>query len=140
MEDCKHLLSETAVWKTSSEFVDAKGQVSEGIGETHIEIRDEAITNSSWVMLNRQKINNKYVIRKISEKRYEYESENPHLGTQSGFFDIDKHFIFSKFSVDNKNLNGYEIISREGDICFATGALYDGDELVNSWTCRMMKD
>jgi hypothetical protein len=54
-------------------------------------------------------------------------------------FSLDRNTLFSKFGIENTTLNGYEIIRREDDICYAQGALYDNDELINAWTAIMKK-
>jgi len=135
----KHLFSESAHWKTTSAFVDSEGRVSEGIGESVITIGKDKITNQSWAMAGEQKLENDYVIIPHSSTRYEFRSENPALGVQEGFFDLNGNLVYSKFRIIDTDLNGFEVIRREGDICHATGALYSGNELINTWTARMEK-
>lgn len=138
MEDIKHLLSESATWETSSSFVDGEGNVSSGKGESQIIIAEDHILNQSWAITGKRKLVNNYTIRLISPTRYQYQSDNPDLGIQKGFFDINGNKVFSKFRIDNTDLNGYEIISREGNTCHASGALYKNDELINTWTALMI--
>lgn len=139
MKEYKHLLSESALWTTVSEFVDPKGEISKGEGQSIIEISDKKITNDSWANTPNGKMENKYTIRKLSETRYLYTSLNPVLGKQEGYFDVNKNYVFSKFEVENTNLNGYEVIRRIDDTCHASGALYDGNTLLNTWTATMTK-
>lgn len=139
MEKPLNFLSETAHWETVSEFTTPDGVISKGMGESLIEVNDTGITNKSWVSINKKKIENNYVIHKVSENRYEYTSLNPAFGVQKGYFDISGEIIFSKFLIDQSDLNGYEIIKREGHICLANGALYKGDELINTWKAVLVK-
>ena len=134
-----NFLSETVLWITSSEFVDSKGNISRGQGESEINVSEELITNNSWVVMGGNKIENNYSIRKVTDTRYQYSSQNPDLGIQKGFFDINRNYIFSKFRIEGTSLNGYEVIERKYDICYANGALYDGNELINTWTAEMRK-
>jgi len=139
MREYKHLLSESAIWSTVSEFVDAQGNISRGEGQSTIEVTGEQITNDSWIDPPNGRMENKYNIRKISDTRYLYTSQNPALGIQEGYFDVNKDYVFSKFRIENTNLNGYEVIRRVDDTCQTSGALYDGNTLVNTWTATMSK-
>ena len=64
---------------------------------------------------------------------------NPVIGVQTGFFDINQNTIYSKFSIKESELNGYEIIRRIEDTCYANGALYNGNELINTWSATLHK-
>ena len=134
-----NLLSEEAIWNTSSIFTDSEGNTSHGSGESHIRIMDNIIYNHSWSTLQGKSIENNYIIKQISKNKYKYQSENPTLGIQSGYFDINDNIIFSKFNIENTNLNGFEIIVRNKDTCIAKGALYNGEELINTWNAEMKK-
>jgi hypothetical protein len=70
---------------------------------------------------------------------YEYVSKNPALGQQKGTFNIDRNRIYSKFVIENTAFNGFEVNVRRGNCCYSEGALYDGNVLVNIWTCVMEK-
>ena len=132
-----HLLSESATWETESEFVDGNGNISRATGESKIEVFDNYIINKSWIDLGGNKISNDYRIEKSSENRYLYRSNNPSLGVQIGTFGIDRNVVFSKFQIENTHLNGYEIIIRKDCVCDAYGALYDNNELKNTWNAKM---
>jgi hypothetical protein len=134
-----HLLSETATWKTQSEFVTPEGEINQGIGETRITIMDEIILNDSWVEQGDSKIENNYKIRKVSPNEYDFESSNPDLGIQKGKFNIERNVVYSKFRIEGTGLNGFEVIERNDNICQAYGALYDKEKLVNSWKAVMKK-
>lgn len=136
----KHLFSESAVWVTESEFTDANGNISKGNGESHITVSEDKILNKSWAKTGNITISNNYEMTKVSDNQIDYCSLNPDLGSQSGTFYVTGNNVFSKFTVYNTELNGFEIIRQEGDTCFATGALYNGDELVNTWTAVMKKE
>lgn len=133
----KHFLSKPAIWLSSSEFVDPGGEISTGEGESKIIFQEEDILLRSWVMLGNVKRENNYIIRKISESRYSFASDNPELGTQKGYFDINGNHVFSKFIIEETNLNGFEIIVRKNNTCHSSGALYEGDNLINIWTAEM---
>lgn len=134
-----NFLSEDAVWESVSEFVDSNGVSTIGKGDSIIESDGEVIINKSSSSFGEKKITNNYVIRFVSESRYSYTSQNPALGIQIGFFDISKNTIYSKFSIKDSELNGYETIRRIDDICYATGALYNGNELINIWSATLHK-
>jgi hypothetical protein len=36
-------------------------------------------------------------------------------------------------------MNGFEVINRDNDLCKAYGALYNGNELVNSWQTTLKR-
>lgn len=134
-----HLLSETALWKTESEFVSTDGTISPSAGETSICIEGDTIYNKSWVAMDGAKRENNYTIFVVSPCQYNFESLNPELGTQKGTFHLDRNTIFSKFIIEATKLNGFEIISRNGNTCLTRGALYDGDKLINTWKATMKK-
>ena len=136
----KHLLSESASWSTTSEFVTSEGHVSEATGRSAITIQEKEIINTSWVQLGKVKRENNYKIISISDTKYHYESINPELGNQIGVFIADRNILYSKFKIEDSSLNGFEIIRREGDTCFAYGALYDNDNPINTWTAIMVKE
>lgn len=134
-----HLLSETARWITETEFVYPDGSISKGKGESNIDVKAQIVINNSRTMFGQTEITNDYVIRLNSDNEYMFESVNPELGILNGVFNIDRNLIFSKFVIQNTTLNGFEIISREEDTCFAHGALYDGQTLINTWNAVMKK-
>lgn len=134
-----NLLSETAVWRSTAEFVDAEGNISSGIGESRIEISAFGITNESWLELKGNKIINNYQIFKEDDHKYQFQSDNMTLGIQKGCFNVDRNILFSKFVVEGTDLNGFEIIVRNKNECHAKGALYKNDQLVNSWRAVMVK-
>ncbi len=135
----KHFLSEPAVWKTISEFVAPNGEISKSEGESVISISETEITNESWTQIGDVKRINNYQLIPVSPGEFRYESFNPELGKQTGVYNIDRNTIFSKFKVEATSLNGYEIIRRENDVCYAQGALYGGDKLLNTWNAILSK-
>nr|WP_320059370.1 hypothetical protein [uncultured Bacteroides sp.] len=135
----KHLLSESATWQTISEFVTPDGKISHAEGESVISISETEIVNESWAQLDGVRRMNNYKITPISSLEFVSESINPELGKQSGKFNVDRNYLFSKFKIEGTTLNGYEIIRREEDTCYAYGALYDSDLLINTWTATMNK-
>lgn len=139
---CKelHLLSESAVWITESEFTDSAENHTIGKGESQVEVNDVYVTNTSWIEIaNDDRIINIYSIEKIQNNYYRYQSNNPALGTQVGTFSIDRNRIYSKFAIISIQLNGFEIIIRNGNTCYTYGALYNGNELINTWIATMRK-
>ncbi len=133
----KHLLSETAQWVTESEFVSSNGEVSKATGQSEIIKNEESIENNSWVLLGETKRINNYKITVITDNEYQFESLNPELGIQRGTFHIDRNIIYSKFVIEGTNLNGFEVIKRIEGTCYANGALYDGQKLINTWNAIM---
>jgi len=77
MQKPLNFLSETACWETISEFTTPDGVISKGKGESLVELSDTGIINKSWALINEKKIENNYVIHKVTENRYEYTSLNP---------------------------------------------------------------
>ena len=138
-EQPKHLFSEPALWKTKSEFTDHDGNTAKGIGESFIEISDGVITNTSWALVGGNLIENNYTITGMDSGRLTYISDNPALGTQEGVMDIAGPRIYCKFFIRGSELNGYEVLTREGSVCHARGALYNGDDLSNCWSAQMTK-
>jgi hypothetical protein len=134
-----HLLSETARWITETEFVYRDGSISKGRGESIIDVKEIIVINNSRTMFGENKISHDYVIRYVSDNEYSFESVNPELGTMKGVFNIDRNIVFSKFAVHDTSLNGFEIIRREDETCFAHGALYDGNTLIDTWNAVMKK-
>jgi hypothetical protein len=134
-----HLLSESAVWNSISEFISSDGTITEAIGETSIVIKENEIINNSWASLGESKRINNYRIKIISKNELRFESLNPDLGIQKGKINIDRNTIYSKFIIENTNLNGFEIIRRENDLCYVNGALYDGENLINTWNAKLSK-
>nr|WP_320000151.1 hypothetical protein [uncultured Draconibacterium sp.] len=134
-----HLLSESAVWNSMSEFISSDGTTTKAIGETSIVINENEIINNSWASLGESKRINNYRIKTISKKELLFESLNPELGKQKGKFNIDRNTIYSKFIIENTNLNGFEIIRRENDLCYVNGVLYDGEKLINTWNAKLSK-
>ncbi len=139
MRDQKHLLSAPAEWMTSSEFVDKDGNIFKAIGESKIIHDCDGIVNESWTCLDGKKIFNNYKILQESEYRYRFVSDNPTLGSQTGEFNIDRNVVYSKFTVNDSTLSGFEIIIKDEDECSVYGTLYDGNELVNTWRTIMVR-
>ncbi|MDP3452724.1 MAG: hypothetical protein Q8R90_07180 [Bacteroidales bacterium] len=135
----KHLLSDPAEWMTSSEFVDKEGKIKRAIGEAKIIVNELEIINETWSCVEGKRICNCYRIEKESDHRYRYECNNPELGTQRGDFNIDRNIVYSKFTVNETSLNGFEIIVQDDDECTIYGTLYEGSELLNSWRTVMVK-
>lgn len=133
----KHFLSESAVWKTRSEFVTPDGQISYAEGESIISVTGKEIINESWAQMENIKRINNYKITPLSQSEFAFESLNPELGTQTGTFHVDRNILFSKFRIKGTTINGYEIIRRENDVCYAQGALYESDSLINTWRAVM---
>ncbi len=134
-----HLLEDNSLWKSNSEFVTPDGKIMSATGETEITIDGNKIENKSWAMLNETKIENFYSITKISDNKYSFVSENPSLGTQKGIFTVDRNTVFSKFQIEDSDMNGFEVIIRNSDICTVYGALYNQNELINSWNASMKR-
>ena len=134
-----NLFSESGIWRSTAEFVDAKGNISAGIGESRIDISFPVIIHESWMELNGCKTINNYQIVKKKEGCYSFRSENPSLGIQTGVFNVDRNILFSKFIVEGTEMNGFEVIIRKKNECESKGALYKSNELINSWTAVMMK-
>lgn len=132
-----HLLSESNLWETVSEFVTPNGVISKASGETEIIFADVVIENRSWVMINNRKLENMYSIKKVSDQLYTFVSNNPALGIQKGTFSIDRNTIFSKFVVENTQMDGFEVIIRNKSNCEAYGALYNNGKLINTWKADM---
>ena len=139
MKDEKHLLSDSAEWMTSSEFVDKEGKIFKAIGESKITHECDYITNESWACIEGRKVYNTYKIARETELKYRFESENPDLGTQTGEFNIDRNVVYSKFTVKDSTLNGFEIIIKDEDECSVYGTLFNGTELVNTWRTIMVR-
>lgn len=132
-----HLFSESAAWRTTSEFVTPDGHITAARGCSVITVDDAVIENESWADLEGQRRTNNYRITQVTPTSFESQSVNPELGKQVGQFSLDRDTLYSKFRIEDTSLNGFEIIRREGDLCHAQGALYDGDALVNTWTATM---
>lgn len=139
MDNSRYFLSEEAIWVSTSVFVDPSGNRVTYTGESHILFINDIIENRSRIENGENRMENNYEIRLISPSRYEYRSENPGLGIQTGYFDINGNTLYSKFSILNSDLNGFEVIIRQGNICRAYGALYNKDTLINSWNAEMKK-
>lgn len=139
MEVEKSFLSETAIWKTVSEFVDPTGQIFIGEGESNVIVNGKSIANRSWLTVLGTKLENNYSITQISQNRYQFIAHKPHSGIETGFMDIDRNIVYTKFVIEDSELNGFETIARKGDTCDISGALYDGDKLINTWTAKMIK-
>lgn len=90
-------------------------------------------------MLQGKKMDNNYKIERLSENRYQYTSLNPALGVQKGFFDVFGSNVYSRFRIEDTELNGYEIIRRTDNTCFANGILYNGNEVINTWSATLNK-
>ena len=135
----RHLLSESSVWHSTSEFTDAKGNVSKGIGVSEIKVCTDKITNNSYVEFEGAIIHNDYEIRSENNNVFHSCSINPTLGIQKGRFFVNGSKLFYDFIIENSSMHGFEIIRREGNICFSDGALYDADALINTWSAILRK-
>jgi len=135
----KHLFSESTLWYTTSEFVAPDGKISRAKGESVISVGTAEITNESWVEMEGVRRKNNYKITPVTQSEFTSESFNPELGRQTGIFNIDRNTIFFKFRIENTSFNGYEIIRREDTVCYAQGALYNNNTLINTWTATMYK-
>lgn len=133
------LLSANGIWKTYSEFVDARGNTSAASGRTIITIKQEIITIESWVENKGRKIENTYSVKEIKPGYYNFESVNPDLGLQRGTFHRQGNILYSRFVIENTEMNGFEVIIQNHGACNAYGALYDKNILLNSWSAKMKK-
>lgn len=136
-EPVLHFLSKSGVWHSISEFVDAQGVVSRATGMSTIEVSTEGITNRNYAELDGKRLCNDYEIRVVSPDEFHYRSANPALGIQQGTFHVRGARLYSNFVITDTALHGFEIIRCEGNTCFADGALYDGDRLINTWTAML---
>jgi hypothetical protein len=134
-----NLLSENGIWITESEFVAADGKISKATGETQIHIDNRIISNHSFAEIDGKKLINDYEITISDTNRHPFQSKNPALGVQKGYFDIDRNTVYSRFEIDSTTMNGFEVIIREGNICTAYGALYDHTNLINTWKAKLRK-
>jgi len=135
-----HLLSETAVWNTTSEFVMPDGMITKALGKSSIEISGDVILNKSWAKFGDVLRENDYRITVISPFEYRFESINPALGIQRGVFSIDRNVIYSRFRIEQTEMSGFEIIIRNGKECNTFGALYEKEKLINTWRALMKKE
>ncbi len=135
----KHLLSDSAEWMTNSEFVDKDGNILRAIGEAKIVVEGPEIINETWACVEGKKVCNCYRIEKESDLKYHFECQNTDLGKQIGDFNVDRNIVYSKFTVSDSSLNGFEIIVKDDDECTIYGTLYDGSNLLNTWRTVMVK-
>lgn len=135
----QHLLSESSVWHSTSDFTDAKGNVSKGMGISEIKVCTDKIINNSYVKFEGAIIHNDYEIRAGNNNVFYSCSINPTLGIQRGRFFVNGSKLFYDFIIENSSTHGFEIIRREGNICFSDGALYDADALINTWSAILRK-
>ncbi|ADK83238.1 hypothetical protein [Sediminispirochaeta smaragdinae] len=49
----------------------------------------------------------------------------------------ETEIIINKNKIENSDMNGFEVIIRNNHVCKAYGALYNNDELINSWNANM---
>lgn len=134
-----NLLSENGIWITESEFVTEDGKISKATGETQIHINNGIISNHSFAEIDGKKLVNDYEITISDTNRYPFQSKNPVLGVQKGYFDIDRNTVYSRFEIDSTTMNGFEVIIRDDNICTAYGALYDKTKLINTWKAILRK-
>ena len=139
MRAVKHLLSDSAEWMTNSEFVDKDGNILRAIGEAKIVVYDNQIINESWACVEGKKVFNNYKIQRESDSKFRFECTNPEHGTRRGDFNSDRNILYSKFTVSDTSLAGFEIIVKDEDECTVYGTLYDGKELLNSWRTIMVR-
>jgi len=139
MRAVKHLLSDSAEWMTNSEFVDKDGNILRAIGEAKIVVEDNEITNESWACVEGKKVFNNYRILKESDSKFRFECSNPEQGIRRGDLNSDRNILYSKFTVSDTSMNGFEIIVKDEDECTIYGSLYDGKELLNSWRTIMVR-
>lgn len=136
----QHFLSGSGRWHSRSRFISAGGELFRGEGISEITILPEKIINHSYVELEGKRLQNDYIITPDGEKKYSFRSENSTLGAQTGTFRVNGSKLISDFQITGKGLHGFEIIRREGDICFADGALYDKEQLINTWSAILTKE
>ena len=95
----RHFLSESSVWHSTSEFTDAKGNVSKGIGVSEIKVCTDKITNNSYVEFEGAIIHNDYEIRSENNNAFHSCSINPTLGIQKGRFFVNGSKLFYDFII-----------------------------------------
>lgn len=139
MQEFKHIFSESAVWHTESVFITPSMEQKTGTGESQVTVTEDKIVNNSWSNNGDLSLRNEYRITPLEGNRFFCRSANAILGVQYGWMDIHKNTVFSKFVFEKSELNGFEVITREGDRCIVAGSLYDGNKLINTWTAVMTK-
>ena len=117
-----------------SEFVSPDGTVMNANGGSFISVIPTEIINEAWVASKKINRRNSYRITPVSPTEYASESLNPEFGHQTGRFQIERNMLFFKFRIEGSEMDGYEIICRQSSVCYAHGALYDGKNLLNTWT------
>lgn len=130
----RHFLSESSVWHSTAEFTDAKG-----IGISDINVYIDKIINNSHMKFEEAIIHNDYEILAGNNNVFHSCSINPALGIQRGRFTVNGSKLFDDFIIENSSMHGFEIIRRDGNICFSDGVLYDADTLINTWSAILRK-
>lgn len=135
----KHFFSDSGIWKVIAEFVDPDGKVMHSEGESVISVGSDEIINETWVASEEINRRNTYKITPVSKSEMVAESLNPDLPHLTGVFSLDRSMLHFKYQVDGSSVNGYEIISRKDSVCYAYGAIYDGNTLLQTWTATLNK-
>jgi hypothetical protein len=135
----KHFLSDSGIWKIIAEFVDPDGNVMHSEGESVISVSETEIINDVWVVSQDINRRNTYRIKPVAKNKMIAESTNPDLPQLTGTFNVDRNILHFKYQMEGSELNGYEIISRKRNVCYAYGAVYNGNTLRHTWTAVINK-
>jgi hypothetical protein len=137
METSKHLLSDPGTWKATAEFVDPEGHIMTSEGEAVITAGPNEMISNVWIASDEINRSNSYRIAPVSPTRMSCESLSPDSKRLTGTFNVDRNMLFFKFRLEGCGVGGYQIIHRNGDVCYAHGALYDGDTLIQNWMATL---
>ncbi|MDR1879547.1 MAG: hypothetical protein LBQ78_01265 [Tannerellaceae bacterium] len=138
--ESKHLLSETAEWTLSMEVTYPQKGVEVKSGGDSIRVFPDHIIRRTWFGEDHEKVDDEMVIRKTLPNSFHFVSnELPDFGTRYGTYHADRNHLYNRFKVENTGFNGFEISSRQGDVCHVEGAIYHHDVLVKTWTGVLKK-
>ncbi|MDH6305163.1 hypothetical protein M2459_002260 [Parabacteroides sp. PF5-5] len=138
--EAKHLFSEDSDWLCITELTYPQGEIIKENGGLSIRILPDQIVRESWFYDEEGKFESQLVINQISSWQYTYESPDiKQMGTQKGTIHVDRNRTYSKFTIGDTLLNGYEITARNNNVCYMDGALYYDQKLIKAWSTVMTK-
>ncbi len=135
----KHFFSDSGTWKTTAEFVAPDGRVMLSEGETVISVGKDGVMSEAWVASEEINRRNTYRIIPVSATEMTAESVDPYQPYLTGALNIDRNNLHFKYRMEGSAVNGYEIITRKGTVCYAYGALYNGNSILQTWTATLNK-
>jgi hypothetical protein len=137
MKTPKHLLSDSGRWIVTAEFIAPDGSVDTSEGEAIITVGPDETISEVTVTSHTINRHGSYRVVHVSRTVMRCEELTPTPGGFTGTLTVDRNMLFLKFRITASTVNGYQIMHRNGDVCYAHGTICNGDQPTRNWIATL---